>query len=153
MLVLNILYVLLAIAMVALILMQRGAGAQAGSGFGGGASGTVFGARGSANFLSKSTKWLAVAFFGLSLFMAWQATRATRTPAAETGGLMSELPAAPAGGAVPAAPVTGGAVPAAPAPTGGAVPAPATAPAVQPTTTQPAPQTTTAPQPAAPTGG
>ena len=55
---LNIIYVLLAIGMIALILMQRGAGAQAGSGFGGGASGTVFGSRGSANFLSKSTKWL-----------------------------------------------------------------------------------------------
>ena len=43
--------------------MQRGAGAQAGSGFGGGASGTVFGSRGSSNFLSKATKWLAIAFF------------------------------------------------------------------------------------------
>ena len=149
MLVLNILYVLLAIAMIALILMQRGAGAQAGSGFGGGASGTVFGARGSANFLSKSTKWLAVAFFGLSLFMAWQATRDTRAPVAESGGLMSEVPVAPAGGAVPTAPATGGAVPSAPAPAGGAVPAPA----VPPTTTQPAPQSTTAPAPAAPTGG
>ena len=150
MLVLNILYVLLAIAMIALILMQRGAGAQAGSGFGGGASGTVFGARGSANFLSKTTKWLAVAFFGLSLFMAWQATRDTRAPVAESGGLMSEVPAAPAGGAVPAAPATGGAVPGAPAPAD-AVPAPPTA--APPTTTQPAPQSTTAPAPAAPTGG
>ena len=52
MLFLNIIYVLLAVGMIALILMQRGAGAQAGSGFGGRASGTVFGARGSANFLS-----------------------------------------------------------------------------------------------------
>ena len=60
---LNILFVLVAIAMIALILMQRGAGASAGSGFGGGASSTVFGARGSANFLSKATKWLAIAFF------------------------------------------------------------------------------------------
>ena len=71
---LNVIYVLIAIAMVALILMQRGAGAQAGSGFGGGASGTVFGARGASNFLSKATKWLAIAFFSISLFMAWQAT-------------------------------------------------------------------------------
>lgn len=136
MLFLNIIYVLLAVAMIALILMQRGAGAQAGSGFGGGASGTVFGARGSANFLSKSTKWLAIVFFGMSLFMAWQATRDHRPVAAETGGLMSELPVAPpapAGGtSVPAAPANGGAIPAAPAPA------------------QPAPQSTTAPQP---TGG
>ena len=69
--ILNIFYVLIAVAMIGLILMQRGAGAQAGSGFGGGASGTVFGARGASNFLSKSTKWLAIAFFGISLGMAW----------------------------------------------------------------------------------
>lgn len=69
--VLNIFYVLIAIAMIALILMQRGAGAQAGSGFGGGASATVFGSRGASNFLSKSTKWLAVAFFVITIAMAW----------------------------------------------------------------------------------
>ena len=51
----NVFYVLIAIAMIVLILLQRGAGAAAGSGFGGGASATVFGARGSANFLSRST--------------------------------------------------------------------------------------------------
>ena len=72
--ILNVVYVLIAIAMVALILMQRGAGAQAGSGFGAGASATVFGSRGAGNFLSKSTKWLAVAFFVISLFMGWNAT-------------------------------------------------------------------------------
>jgi preprotein translocase subunit SecG len=150
MLLLNILYVLLAIAMIALILMQRGAGAQAGAGFGGGgASGTVFGARGSANFLSKATKWLAITFFGLSLFMAWQATRATRTPAADAGGIMSELPVAPSGGAVPTAPATGGAVPAIPTRPNVAP----SAPAGVPTPAQPAPQSTTAPQPTAPTGG
>mgnify|MGYP001583372593 CR=1 FL=1 len=66
MLILNVVYVLVASAIIALVLMQRGSGAQAGSGFGGGgASGTVFGARGASNFLSKSTKWLAIAFFGI----------------------------------------------------------------------------------------
>ena len=75
MLTLNVVYVLIAISMIAMILMQRGAGAQAGSGFGGGASATVFGSRGASNFLSKSTKWLAIVFFGISLFMAWYATR------------------------------------------------------------------------------
>jgi preprotein translocase subunit SecG len=65
----NIFYVLIAIAMVVLILLQRGAGANAGSGFGGGASATVFGARGSANFLSRSTAVLAGLFFLLSLGM------------------------------------------------------------------------------------
>ncbi|MBD9468252.1 preprotein translocase subunit SecG [Pseudoxanthomonas sp. PXM01] len=97
MLILNVVYVLVAIAIIALVLMQRGSGAQAGSGFGGGgASGTVFGARGASNFLSKSTKWLAIAFFGISLFMAWYATHSARPTTQQNLGVMSELPAAPA---------------------------------------------------------
>ncbi|GHA71095.1 preprotein translocase subunit SecG [Cognatilysobacter bugurensis] len=126
-LLLNIAYVLIAISMIALILMQRGAGAQAGSGFGGGASSTVFGARGSSNFLSKATKWLAVTFFAISLFMAWYATNlATGDVAAGSDlGVMSQVPTVPAGeasvpvvptapaGAVPQVPVD--ATPAAPA--------------------------------------
>lgn len=97
-LILNIAFVLVAISLIALILMQRGSGAQAGSGFGGGASATVFGARGASNFLSKSTKWLAITFFVLTLFMAWQATQAARQsgPVAVDLGVMSEVPAAPA---------------------------------------------------------
>ena len=67
MLFLNVIYVLIAIAMIALILLQRGAGAQSGSGIGGGASATVFGTRGASNFLSKSTKCLAIVYFGISL--------------------------------------------------------------------------------------
>ena len=116
MLVINVVYVLIALAMVALILMQRGAGAQAGSGFGGGASATVFGSRGASNFLSKSTKWLAIAFFGISLGMAWYATHnATRPkgPVEQDLGLMAEVPAAPASTQAPAS--TNGTVPAAPA--------------------------------------
>ena len=137
----SVIYVLVAIAMIVLILMQRGSGAAAGSGFGGGASATVFGARGSANFLSTATKWLAVVFFGMSLGMAWNATRSTTNqPPVEDIGVMSEVPAAasapaaqgevpvipaaqapaPAAGAtqeVPAAPVEStDAEPAAPAP-------------------------------------
>lgn len=98
MLILNVVYVLVAVAMIALILMQRGSGAAAGSGFGAGASGTVFGARGASNFLSKSTKWLAVVFFGISLFMAWYASHGSR-PAEQGLGVMSQAqaPAAPAG--------------------------------------------------------
>ncbi|KIP81228.1 MULTISPECIES: preprotein translocase subunit SecG [unclassified Stenotrophomonas] len=110
MLILNVVYVLVAVAMIALILMQRGSGAAAGSGFGAGASGTVFGARGASNFMSKSTKWLAVVFFGISLFMAWYAGHGSR-PAEQQGlGLMAapaaSVPAAPAGerpASVPAA--------------------------------------------------
>lgn len=141
---LNVIYVLIAVAMIALILMQRGAGAQAGSGFGSGASGTVFGSRGASNFLSKSTKWLAIAFFAISLFMAWNATQSntvSTTAAAPQKGLMAEVPAAPASGnaAIPSAPV---AVPAAPAPstTVPAAPANNAAPAnAEPVPQQPAP--------------
>jgi len=111
--------VLVAVAIIALVLMQRGAGAQAGSGFGAGASGTVFGARGASNFLSKSTKWLAVAFFGISLFMAWEAAHGVRPAAAQQDlGVMGAAPAA--------APSAAGALPtAAPAPVQPAAPAPA----------------------------
>jgi len=108
MLILNIVYVLVAVAMIALILMQRGSGAAAGSGFGAGASGTVFGARGASNFMSKSTKWLAVVFFGISLFMAWYAGHGARPASEQDLGLMSTptaaVPAAPPAGELPAAP-------------------------------------------------
>ncbi|WP_449467135.1 preprotein translocase subunit SecG [Stenotrophomonas humi] len=111
MLILNVVYVLVAISMIALILMQRGSGAAAGSGFGAGASGTVFGARGASNFLSKSTKWLAVVFFGISLFMAWYAVHGSR-PTGENLGVMSQAAtsvAVPAGElqAAPAAAAAG----------------------------------------------
>src|SRR4249919_3027346 len=89
---LMVVFVLVAIAMVVFILLQRGAGAQAGSGFGAGASATVFGARGSANFLSSATKWLAVVFFGITLFMAWQASHEAAKAPEQDLGVMSQLP-------------------------------------------------------------
>lgn len=97
MLIANVVYVLLAIAMVALILMQRGTGAAAGAGFGGGASATVFGSRGASSFLSKSTKWLAIVFFGISMGMAWYAThKAVRPGPSQQGlGVMAQVPVAP----------------------------------------------------------
>ena len=118
-LVINVIYVLLAIAMIALILMQRGSGAQAGAGFGGGASATVFGSRGASSFLSKGTKWLAIAFFTISMGMAWYAThRATpQGPVQQDLGVMTQVPAAqvPAVPAVPAvAPAASDTVPAVP---------------------------------------
>ena len=66
---------LLCFAIVALVLLQRGKGADAGAGFGSGASGTVFGARGSATFFSKLTAILATLFFLTSMSLAWFATR------------------------------------------------------------------------------
>lgn len=68
------LHVLLAVGLIALILLQRGKGADMGAAFGAGASGTVFGARGSANFLSRSTAVLATVFFVNSLFLAYLAS-------------------------------------------------------------------------------
>ena len=69
--ILVIIQVLVAVALVGLILIQHGKGADAGAAFGSGASGTVFGSRGSANFLSRSTAYLATVFFIVSLALAY----------------------------------------------------------------------------------
>lgn len=122
----QVFYVLIAIAMIALILMQRGAGADAGSGFGGGASSTVFGARGSANFLSRSTAVLAGLFFLLSLGMGMYHSRPTvvERTVDDLGVMAGVAPTAPApaNGDVPAASTTAPASTDVPTP----VPAPAT---------------------------
>jgi preprotein translocase subunit SecG len=109
----NVVYVLIAVAMIALILLQRGAGAQAGSGFGSGASATVFGARGAANFLSRSTAILAAVFFLLSLIMGVYlhpvATKSDHDLGVMAGmGEPAKTPeaAAPAKSDVPAVPAT-----------------------------------------------
>jgi preprotein translocase subunit SecG len=75
--VLIVLHVVVALAIIGLVLLQHGKGADMGSGFGGGASGSLFGATGSANFLSRSTAVLATVFFILSLALAWLATNRT----------------------------------------------------------------------------
>lgn len=64
-------HVLLALVLVTLILLQHGKGADAGAAFGSGASSTVFGAQGSASFMSRATKWLAVLFFVTSGTLAY----------------------------------------------------------------------------------
>ncbi|MEE4290604.1 MAG: preprotein translocase subunit SecG [Cycloclasticus sp.] len=64
-------HVLIAALMIGLILIQHGKGADAGAAFGSGASGTVFGAKGSGNFLSRSTAILAALFFSTSLALAY----------------------------------------------------------------------------------
>jgi preprotein translocase subunit SecG len=131
---LNVIYVLIAIAMVGFILVQRGAGAQAGSGFGAGASATVFGARGAGNFLTRSTAVLATVFFLLSLGMGMYVSRGGLSRGADDLGVMGDQPAAseevpaaapapspasdvPAPEAAPAATPSAGDVPAAPAAT------------------------------------
>ena len=66
--------VLVAAGLIAIVLVQRGPGATMGAAFGAGASGTVFGSRGAGNFLTRTTGWLAVGFFGISLALAVIAT-------------------------------------------------------------------------------
>lgn len=75
--VLMIAHFFICVGIIVLVLMQRGKGADAGASFGAGASGTVFGARGSANFLSRATAVLAAAFFANSLALAYLATQGT----------------------------------------------------------------------------
>lgn len=75
-----IVHTLIALAIVALVLLQRGKGADAGAAFGAGASGTVFGARGSASFFSRSTAVLATAFFISSLTLAYMSSQRATTP-------------------------------------------------------------------------
>jgi len=83
--VLNIFHVLITIAMIAFILIQKGAGATAGAAFGSGASGTVFGSRGAGNFLSRSTWVLAALFCLISLTMAVMASRMSLAPETDLG--------------------------------------------------------------------
>jgi preprotein translocase subunit SecG len=85
-------HVLVALAIIGLVLLQHGKGADMGSGFGGGASGSLFGATGSANFLSRTTAVLATIFFLLSLTLAYVATKKPVEP----GGVMDAVRSQPA---------------------------------------------------------
>ncbi len=67
-------HVIVAVTVIALVLLQHGKGADVGAAFGGGASGSVFGATGSANFLSRATALLAAIFFLTSLGLAYVAS-------------------------------------------------------------------------------
>ena len=75
-----IVHTLIALGIIALVLLQRGKGADAGAAFGAGASGTVFGARGSGSFFSRATAILATAFFASSLTLAYLSSQRTTGP-------------------------------------------------------------------------
>ncbi len=94
-----VVHLLLSLGLIGLVLLQRGKGADAGAGFGSGASGTVFGARGSSTFLSRSTAVLATLFFVTSLSLAYMASH--RTVVAPKS-LLEQVPAQQ----TPAVPVT-----------------------------------------------
>ncbi len=112
-----VIMLLSAAGIIVLVLLQHGKGADMGTGFGAGASGSLFGATGAANFLSRTTGILAAVFFVSTLALAWFATNRPKT----VGGVMQNLPvqSAPASG-VPGEPAPGvvpAGPPAAPKPT------------------------------------
>jgi len=101
-----------ALSIVFLVLIQRGKGAEAGAGFGAGASGTVFGARGAGTALSRATAVLAALFMLTSLTLAYVGTRKSAEPVSVLDSLPAATSSAPqtAPGAAPAiAPAAGSA--------------------------------------------
>jgi preprotein translocase subunit SecG len=156
--ILTIVQVFACFAIVGLVLLQRGKGADAGAGFGSGASGTVFGARGAATALSRATAIFAAIFMIDSLLLTYVGTRAAAAPVStilDTVG-QKTAPSSPAlGAAIPVTPppasspaptssqpATGAATDGSattPAPAPAATPAPAAAPASTPSPAQPAP--------------
>jgi preprotein translocase subunit SecG len=106
--ILTIVQVFASVAIIALVLLQRGKGAEAGAGFGAGASGTVFGARGARTALSRATAVFAAIFMINSLALAYMGRQAATEPksildeAAQTAPqLPKQLPAAPPPAATP----------------------------------------------------
>jgi preprotein translocase subunit SecG len=128
-------HVLLALMIIGLVLLQRGKGAEAGAGFGSGASGTVFGARGTSTLFSKLTAVFAGLFFVTSLTLAYLGTHAPAEPTSvleRAAQAAAAAPKAPPPALTPATPPTSGSPP-----QSGAQPAPQSAP---PPTTQPTPE-------------
>ena len=107
-----VLHILIALGIIGLVLIQHGKGADMGAAFGGGSSGSLFGATGSANFLSRLTAALATLFFISSLGLSYFATHQPKASA----GVMDSVkespvppkPAAKPKPAEPAAPAQGG---------------------------------------------
>lgn len=129
--VLTVIQVFSAFAIVGLVLLQRGKGAEAGAGFGAGASGTVFGARGASTALSRATAIFAAVFMINSLLLAYTGTKQAQ-PASILDQAADSAPKTPAGAAKTPSPAT--------------VPAPAPAPTPSPAAPAPAaPEGTTAP--------
>src|SRR5215469_8566311 len=144
-LILTFVQVFSSLAIIGLVLLQRGKGAEAGAGFGSGASGTVFGARGATTALSRATAVFAAVFMLNSLALAYLGTSASKeTEAQKTildeAALPKPKPTAPAPGtSIPGASVPGTSQP------GTSVPG-----ATQPGTTQPGTSQPGTSQPAAP---
>jgi preprotein translocase subunit SecG len=106
---------LAALAMIGLVLIQHGKGADMGASFGGGSSGSLFGATGSANFLSRATAACATVFFVCTLALAYGSSRGGRATTGGEGSILDRAAPAASAPAVPVAPVTGAIPGAAPA--------------------------------------
>ncbi|MFQ5754590.1 MAG: preprotein translocase subunit SecG [Acidiferrobacterales bacterium] len=91
-----VLHVLAAVGLVTLVLLQQGKGADVGAAFGSGASQTLFGARGSANFLTRVTAVLATVFFITSMTLTAFALRGTAPPSVTQGVTVEEVVTEPA---------------------------------------------------------
>jgi preprotein translocase subunit SecG len=109
--------ILSALAMIGLILVQHGKGADMGAAFGSGASGSLFGASGSANFLSRATAVLATVFLASTLALAYFGFSVRSAPAGGSSVLNRPAAAAPAGEASVAASSAAAAIPSDVAPT------------------------------------
>ena len=121
--ILLVIHVIIATAIIALVLLQHGKGADMGASFGSGSSGSLFGASGSANFLSRTTAVLATVFFASSLVLTYVYAHksapkgvldsvlksAPATPAGEAKDVPTGTPAIPTG--QPAAPADAGTKP------------------------------------------
>jgi preprotein translocase subunit SecG len=123
--------ILSSLAIISLVLLQQGKGADMGSAFGSGSAGSLFGATGAANFMSRATKWAAVVFFISTIGLAYVANRGNM---GQDTGIMQNFTqtapvAPPAGSAVPGVAPTAPVVPAAPAVPLNAVPGIPAAPA------------------------
>jgi preprotein translocase subunit SecG len=99
-----VMHVLVAASVVGLVLLQHGKGADMGAAFGSGSSGSLFGASGSANFLSRSTAVLATLFFATSLGLTYFSTQKHKPEAVQ---VQPAAPVAPVAPVVPAAPGAG----------------------------------------------
>lgn len=91
-------HTIIALLIIVLVLLQRGKGAEAGAAFGAGASGTVFGARGSTSFFSRATAIMATAFFASSLALAYMSSQRSEAPESliETAPVVEEAVEEPA---------------------------------------------------------
>src|SRR3954470_22811714 len=100
-----VVHVIAALGIIGLVLLQHGKGADMGAAFGGGSSGSLFGAAGSANFLSRTTAILATVFFLTSIALTWFGTQHGTVPQGvmEKGVVERTLPSKPSDVPAPAA--------------------------------------------------